>query len=219
MRIVIAGGHGKIALLLERLLADRGDSPAGLIRKPEHAADLQVAGAEAVLCDLESATVEEVAGHLAGADALVFAAGAGGRGGLERTRAVDLAGAILFADAAEHAGVRRLVLVSSMRAGRNPPPDMDPRFAGYLRAKGEADANVSARAGLAWTILRPGVLTDEPGTGLVALGADTGLGSVPRADVALVLSELLHSPSTSGTVLELVAGDVPVAEAVRAAGR
>ena len=216
MKIVIAGGHGKIALLLERLLADRGDHPAGLVRKPEHAEDLVAAGAEPVLCDLESATVDEVAKHLADADAVVFAAGAGGSGGIVRTRAVDLAGALLFADAAERAGVRRLVLVSSMGAGRVPPADADPSFEAYLQAKGEADADVSARAGLDWTILRPGRLTDEAGTGRVGLAKSTGYGAVPRQDVAAVIAGLLHAPATSGLILELIAGDVPVEQAVEA---
>lgn len=216
MRIVIAGGHGKIALSLERLLAARGDHPAGLIRAPGQAADLQAAGAEAVLCDLESASAEQVAELLAGADAVVFAAGAGGSGGIARTRAVDLAGAVRFADAAELAGVRRLVLVSSMGAGRGPRPGTDPAFEAYLRAKGQADADVTARTALDWTILRPGRLTDEPGTGRIALAASTGPGSVPREDVAAVIAHLLRAPKTSGLILELIAGDAPIEQAVDA---
>jgi len=204
MRIVIAGGHGKIALSLERLLAARGDHPAGLIRTPDQAADLRTAGAEALLCDLESTSAEEVAQHLKGADAVVFAAGAGGSGGIARTRAVDLAGAARFADAAELAGVRRLVLISSMGAG----------FEAYLRAKGEADADVTARKALDWTILRPGQLTDEPGTGRVNLAASTGRGSVPREDVAAVIAHLLSAPKTSGLILELIAGDTAIEQAV-----
>ena len=214
MRIVIAGGHGKIALSLERLLAARGDHPAGLIRTPDQAADLQAAGAEAVLCDLESASAEEIAHLLAGADALVFAAGAGGSGGIARTRAVDLAGAVRFADAAELAGIRRLVLISSMGAGRGPRPGTDPAFEAYLRAKGQADADVTARTTLDWTILRPGRLTDEPGTGQVTLAARTGLGSIPREDVAAVIAHLLHAPKTSGLILELIAGDTSIEQAV-----
>jgi len=214
MRIVIAGGHGKIALSLERLLAARGDHPAGLIRTPDQAADLRAAGAEALLCDLESTSAEEVAQHLKGADAVVFAAGAGGSGGIARTRAVDLAGAARFADAAELAGVRRLVLISSMGAGRGPRPGTDPAFEAYLRAKGEADADVTARKALDWTILRPGQLTDEPGTGRVNLAASTGRGSVPREDVAAVIAHLLSAPKTSGLILELIAGDTAIEQAV-----
>jgi nucleoside-diphosphate-sugar epimerase len=215
MRIVIAGGHGQIALRLERLLAERGDTPVGLIRKPAQEADLRAAGAEAVVCDLESATVEEVAKVLAGADAAVFAAGAGSGSGAGRKDTVDRAAAVLFADAAELAGVRRFVLLSSMGADREPPAGTDPVFAAYLRAKGAADADVTARTGLDWTVLRPGRLTDEPGTGRVALAEHTGRGSVPRQDVALAIAELLNAPRTSGLILELVSGDVQAEQAVR----
>ena len=122
MRIVIAGGHGQIALRLERILADRGDRPVGVIRKPEQVPDLEKAGAEAAVCDLESATVFAVARHLDGADAAIFAAGAGPNSGAARKETVDRAACALFADAAEAAGVRRFIVVSSMGADREPPP-------------------------------------------------------------------------------------------------
>ncbi len=215
MRIVIAGGHGQIALRLERLLAARGDEVAGVIRRPEQAGDLLAAGAEPVVCDLESASVEDIARHLETADAAVFAAGAGPGSGIERKDSVDRAAAALFADAAEAAGVRRFVVVSAMGADREPPEGTDPVFAAYLRAKGAADADVTARAGLDWTILRPGGLTDEPGTGRVALAGSTGRGSVSRDDVAAVLAALLAEPGTAGRTLELIAGDTPVDEAVK----
>ncbi|AQY20425.1 hypothetical protein T261_04821 [Streptomyces lydicus] len=215
MRIVIAGGHGQIALRLERLLAGRGDEVAGIVRRPEQAGDLLAAGAEPVVCDLESASVEDVARHLEGADAAVFAAGAGPGSGAERKDSVDRGAAALFADAAEAAGVRRFLVVSSMGADREPPEGTDPVFAAYLRAKGAADADVRARAGLDWTILRPGRLTDDPGTGLVTLGESTGRGDVTRDDVAAVLAELLDQPATAGRTLELIGGDVTVSEAVR----
>ncbi|MGW1376524.1 NAD(P)H-binding protein [Streptomyces sp. NPDC002446] len=220
MRIVIAGGHGQIALRLERLLAKRGDEVAGIIRRPGQAGDLLAAGAEPVVCDLESSSVEDLARHLDGADAAVFAAGAGPGSGIERKDTVDRGAAALFADAAETAGVRRFVVVSSMGADREPPEGTDPVFAAYLRAKGAADADVRARAGLDWTILRPGRLTDDSGTGLVTLAEDTGRGAVPRDDVAAALLELLDEPGTVGRTLELISGEVPVADAVRAvAGR
>jgi len=216
MRTVIAGGHGQIALKLERLLAERGDTPVGLIRRAGQEDDLRAAGAEPVLCDLESATVEQVAEALAGADAAVFAAGAGPGSGAARKDTVDRAAAVLFADAAERAGVRRFVLISAMGAGRAPSPGTAPVFAAYLRAKGEADADLSARKELDWTILRPGGLTDRPGTGQVALGVHTGRGSVPREDVALVVAELLNAPQTVGLTLELIGGDIPADQAVQA---
>ncbi|GHJ93038.1 MULTISPECIES: SDR family oxidoreductase [Streptomyces] len=213
MRIVIAGGHGRIALRLERLLSAGGHEAVGLIRRPEQAEDLRAAGAEPVVLDLEAASVEEVAEVLRGADAAVFAAGAGPDSGAARKDTVDRGAAVLFADAAERAGVRRFLVVSSMGA--------DARHAGdevfdvYLRAKGAADDAVRSRPGLEWTILRPGMLTDDAGTGLVRLEARTGRGPVPRDDVAAVLAELVDSPGTAGLTLELVGGGTPVMVAVK----
>ncbi|MFI9077675.1 NAD(P)H-binding protein [Streptomyces sioyaensis] len=220
MRIVIAGGHGQIALRLERLLAKRGDEVAGILRRPEQAGDVLAAGAEPVVCDLESASMEDVARHMEGADAAVFAAGAGPGSDVGRKDTVDRGAAALFADAAEAAGVRRFLVVSSMGADREPPEGTNPVFAAYLRAKGAADADVRARAGLDWTILRPGRLTNDPGTGLVTLAESTGRDEVPRDDVAAVLAALLDEPGTIGRTLELIGGETPVADAVRAvAGR
>ncbi|NKI40697.1 NAD(P)H-binding protein [Streptomyces physcomitrii] len=215
MRIVIAGGHGQIALRLERLLAARGDEAAGLIRKPEQADDLREAGAEPVVCDLESATLDEVAAHLRGADAAVFAAGAGPGSGASRKDTVDRAAAVLFADAAVRAGVRRHLVVSAMRA--DPGHQGEEIFDVYLRAKGEADAYVQAQPDLDWTILRPGLLTDDAGTGQVTLAASTGRGPIPRDDVAAVLAELLATPATAGLTLELITGADSVSGAVRSA--
>lgn len=186
-----------------------------MIRKPGQAGALLAAGAEPVVCDLESATVEELVRHLEGADAAVFAAGAGPGSGIERKDTVDRAAASLFADAAEAAGVRRYVIVSSMGADREPPEGTDPVFAAYLRAKGAADDDVRSRAGLDWTVLRPGRLTDDPGTGRVTLAESTGRGEVTRDDVAAVLAAVLAEPGTAGRTLELVGGDVPVEQAVK----
>ena len=213
MRIVIAGGHGQIALRLERLLAARGDEVAGVIRRAEQADDLREAGAEPLVCDLESASVDEVTGLLEGADAAVFAAGAGPGSTVERKDTVDRGAAVLFADAAERAGVRRYVVVSSM--GADPAHQGDDVFDAYLRAKGEADASVRSRSGLDWTILRPGMLTNDAGTGLVRLEASTGRGPVPRDDVAAVLAELVDTPATAGLTLELISGSAPVSVAVK----
>ncbi|MFI0240919.1 SDR family oxidoreductase [Streptomyces sp. NPDC016845] len=213
MRIVIAGGHGQIALRLERVLAARGDEVAGIIRKAEQGDDLRAAGAEPVLCDLESASVEEVAAHLQGADAAVFAAGAGPNSGAPRKDTVDRGAAVLFADAAERAGVRRYIVVSSM--GADSAHEGDEVFDVYLRAKGAADDDVRRRTGLDWTILRPGSLTDDAGTGLVRLEASTGRGSVPRDDVAAVIAELVDTTATAGLTLELVSGSTPVTVAVK----
>jgi uncharacterized protein YbjT (DUF2867 family) len=214
MRVVIAGGHGKIALLLERLLADRGDQAVGLIRNPAHVADVQGAGAEAVVCDLEAASAEDVAVLLSGADAVVFAAGAGAGSGALRKDSVDRAGSVLMADAAGRAGVRRFVQVSSMGAGQPPRPGGDEVWAAYITAKTAAEADLRARD-LDWTILRPGGLTDAPATGRIRLAAPpVPRGTVPRTDVAAVIAALLDNPGTRHQTLELIGGDSPVATAV-----
>ncbi|WP_055590992.1 NAD(P)H-binding protein [Streptacidiphilus griseoplanus] len=214
MRIVIAGGHGKIALRLERRLSGRGDSVAGLVRNPAHAEDLLAVGAEPLVRDLEKSSVAEVAELLTGADAVVFAAGAGPGSGAARKETVDRDAAVLLADAAEEAGVRRYLMISSMGADARAADGADPVFGAYLRAKGAADDALRARDGLAWTILRPGRLTDGPGSGRVRLARSTGRGEVDREDVAAVLESLLDEPGTAGLTLELVSGDTPVAEAV-----
>ncbi|MEV7686562.1 SDR family oxidoreductase [Streptomyces bungoensis] len=213
MRIVIAGGHGQIALRLERLLSARGDEVAGIIRDAGQGDDLRAAGAEPVLLDLESASVEGAAAYLQGADAAVFAAGAGPGSGAGRKDTVDRGAAVLFADAAVRAGVRRFVVVSSM--GADPAHQGDDVFDVYLRAKGEADAYVTRQQNLDWTILRPGALTNDEGTGLVRMEARTGRGSIPRADVAAVLAELVDTPATAGLTLELISGSTPVSVAVK----
>jgi uncharacterized protein YbjT (DUF2867 family) len=216
MRIVIAGGHGKIALRLERALRARGDDVVGLIRNPVQVAAVRAAGADAVVCDLESASVADLTPHLAGADAVVFAAGAGPGSGIPRKDTVDRAAAALLADAATAAGVRRYLLVSSMGVESAPPATTDEVFGAYLAAKKAAEDDLRARP-LEWTILRPGRLTDDPATGKVHLAPTVDRGAVSRADVAAVLVELLDTPQSSGKVLELVGGDTPVPAAVAAA--
>lgn len=215
MRTVIAGGHGKIALRLERRLAERGDEAVGLIRNPAHQSDVQAAGGRAVLCDLEQVGVEALAEQLAGADAVVFAAGAGPGSGVARKDSVDRAASSLLANAAELAGVRRFIQISSMGAGQPPQPGADEVWAAYITAKTGAEEELRARD-LDWTILRPGGLTDDPGTGLVAL-SDPPLprGQVARDDVAAVIVELLGGPDTRYRTLELTGGGTPIPEAVR----
>ena len=188
----------------------------GLIRSSKKADLVTSAGAEPLVCDLESASVEEVAEHLRGADATVFAAGAGPGSGAARKETVDRAAAELFAEASAKAGVRRHLVVSAMRVDEEPSADMDPVFATYLRAKGAADATIRARSDLDWTILRPGMLNDSPGTGTVNLSPSTGRSDITRDDVAAVLLALLDEPRTAGHTLELVNGETPIAEAVEA---
>ncbi|SDT58476.1 NAD(P)H-binding protein [Jiangella sp. DSM 45060] len=214
MQVVIAGGHGQIALQLERLLTMRGDTAVGLIRNPEQAGDLASNGATAVVIDLEKATVDEVAAEVRGADAVVFAAGAGPGSGAARKDTVDRGAAALLADAAELAGVRRYLLVSAMNATTEPPADPDDVFQVYLAAKGQSEADLRRRD-LDWTVLRPGALTNDAGSGTVRLARSVPRGRVSRDDVAAVLLALLDEPGTARLTLELVGGDVPVDDAVR----
>jgi uncharacterized protein YbjT (DUF2867 family) len=215
MRVVIAGGHGKIALLLEQLLAQRGDQAVGLIRNPAHAGEVSAAGAVAAVCDLEAASVDEVAALLNGADAVVFAAGAGPGSGVSRKDTVDRGASVLLADAASRAGVRRFVQISAMGVDQPPAPGTDEVWAAYLAAKAAAEDDLRARD-LDWTILRPGGLTDDPGTGQVRLAPPSlPRGQVPRADVAAVIMALLDDPATAGRTLDLIAGDTPIADALR----
>ena len=220
MRIVVAGAHGQVARRLSRLLAARGDTVDGLVRDPGHVRDVEADGARPVVLDLERAAVDEVAVAVAGADAVVFAAGAGPGSGAARKDTVDRGAAVLLADAAEQARVGRYLLVSSMGvesvAGGAVPDGLDEVFVAYLRAKLAAEEDLLARPALATTVLRPGGLTDDPGTGRVALARRVEQGQVPRDDVAAVLGSLLDHPA-DGAVLELVSGRVPVHEAVAAA--
>jgi uncharacterized protein YbjT (DUF2867 family) len=210
--VAIAGGHGKIALLLARLLSDAGHGVRGLIRDPGQAADLAAAGADAVICDLEGD--DDVAAAITGTDAVVFAAGAGPGSGADRKRTMDRDGAVKLIEAAQQAGVSRYLMISAMgaRAGAARGDDV---FGVYLQMKAEADAALQA-SGLEFTIVRPGRLTDEPGTGRVTAGERAERGSIPRADVAAALFEALGAPNTIGRTFELVSGETPVADAVRA---
>jgi uncharacterized protein YbjT (DUF2867 family) len=203
MRVVIAGGHGQIALLLERVLADDGHSPVGIVRNPDHVPDVEAAGAEAVVLDLEDADAAQVAEVLDGADAVVFAAGGGPNSGAARKETVDKGAAVLLADAAEQAGVRRYVMISSMGTDRA-DPDSDDVFQVYLRAKKAADDDLRARD-LDWTIIRPGRLTNGPGEGRVQVGALTR-GEIPRADVAAVIAAALTHPATVRKEFDLLSG-------------
>ena len=215
MRVVIAGGHGQIALELERLLSARGDNPVGLVRNPAYADDLAAAGAETVVCDLESASVDELAGQLKAADAVVFAAGAGPGSGSDRKDTVDRAAAVLLAEAAALAGVRRYLLVSSMGVGRPLAAGSDDSWAAYMVAKTAAEEAVREYDNLDWTVLRPGGLTNGAPTGRVRLEAPSTMrGTITRSDVAAVLVALLDAPATAGLTLELIAGDDAITDAV-----
>jgi nucleoside-diphosphate-sugar epimerase len=211
--VAIAGGHGKIALQLTRRLSARGEAVVGLIRKAEHDDDIRAAGGQPVLCDLETASVPEIATAIAGASAVVFAAGAGPGSSAERKLTVDRDGAIKLRDAAVAAGVPRYVIVSSVGA-ENPPED-DDVFSVYLRAKAEADAALQA-SDREWTIVRPGRLTDESGTGRVRVDLEPFRGEIPRADVAAALDELLMRALAVRRILYLNGGETDVTQALDA---
>ncbi|TCJ97018.1 SDR family oxidoreductase [Nocardia alba] len=216
MRIVIAGGHGKIALLLAQALTRRGDHVHALIRDPGQAADITATGGVPVIYDMERDTPADLAAAVAGSDAVVFAAGAGAGSGAARKYTVDLNGSVQLADAAERTGVARFVQISTMGAGSRPAPGTDEVWAAYLDAKTRAEDDLRTRA-LAWTILRPGQLTDAEGNGLITLGPPPiPRDSIPRADVAATLASVLLADNTFQRTLELVSGTVPIESAVAA---
>jgi len=194
-------------------MSERGDEVVALIRNPDHADEVKQAGAEPALVDLEQASEDEVATAIGGSDAVVFAAGAGPGSGSARKETMDYGGAVKLIAAAKQAGVGRYVIVSSM--GANPNATGDDTFSVYLSAKGRADDAVRA-SGLDATVIRPGGLTNDAGTGRVRLGEKLPRGQVTRDDVAAVLVAVLDSPSTIGRTADLIGGDTPIAEAVSA---
>ena len=211
MDVVVAGGHGKVGLRLLRLLAERGDVARGLVRNPAQAADLQEAGAEAIVLDLER---EEIGDAVADADAVVFSAGAGAGSGPERKRTVDYGGAVKLIDAAKANGVSRYVMVSAM--GVEHPERWTDQMRPYYEAKADADAELQ-QSGLEYTIVRPAMLTDDPGTGLIEVNPSTRQGrGITRDDVAATVLAALDAPNTAGKAFELLNGETPIEEALRA---
>ncbi len=213
-RIAVIGGHGKVALQLARILTERGDEVSSVFRNPDHADDVAATGARPVVTDIERLDTDALTGLLAGHDAVVFAAGAGG-GNPARTYAVDRDAAIRIIDAAERAGVKRFVMVSYFGAGPDHGVPSENSFYPYAEAKAAADAHL--RAGdLDWTVLGPGRLTAEPPTGRIVIGK--GKGEVSRADVALVVAAALHDDSTIGRTVDFNNGadgnGVPIVEAL-----
>jgi nucleoside-diphosphate-sugar epimerase len=207
MRVGTAGGHGQIALRLTRLLSDRGDEVISLIRNPDHATDVQAVGGKPVVCDLEQAGVDEVAEAIRGADAVVFAAGAGPGSGSERKETMDYGGAVKLIEAAKEVGGPRYVMISSM--GADPDQEGNDTFSVYQRAKGRADEALK-ESGLEYVIVRPGMLTDDSGTGQVRVGDQRG--QISRDDVAAVLAFVLSNPDISGRTFGVTAGDVEIGQ-------
>jgi len=207
MRVLIAGGHGKIALELTRLLDGRGDQVRSLIRNPDHATEVADVGAsDVVVCDLEAADAEEVAEAVGTVDAIVFAAGAGPGSGPERKETMDYGGVVKLLAAAGSNDVPRFVVISSM--GADPDRGGDDTFDVYQRAKGKADAAVR-ESGLDYLIVKPGMLTDDPPSGTVEAGESVERGEIPRADVAAVIATLLRDPTPARTI-EVVGGTMPI---------
>ena len=206
--VVVAGGHGQIAA---KLYANLGREGRGLIRNPDHADDVRSAGGEPIVFDLESD--DDLAKHVEGADAVVFAAGAGPGSGAKRKETVDLGGAVKLIRACETAGVKRYLMVSAM--GAADPSSGPESMLAYLKAKAGAD-DALRDSDLEYTIVRPGRLTDDDATGHVQVGESLDYGDVTRADVALVLAACLDIPETIGKTFDLIGGDTPVADALRA---
>ena len=213
MRIVIVGGHGQVARPLGRILVAAGHEPVGVVRSEVQAEHLAADEVASVLLDLEDTDVAAMTDAVRGADAVVFAAGGGPDGNAARKETVDKGAAIMLADAAEAAGVRRYVMISAMGT-ESADPDSDDVFQVYLRAKKAADDDLRSRD-LDWTVVRPGRLTDDEPTGLVQVGS-LPRGSVTRGDVAAVVAACLEADNTIGTTFDLLGGETPVADAVRA---
>lgn len=215
MRVVVVGGHGHVARHLARRLTGAGHEVTSLFRNPDHTDEVAATGARPVVADVERLEVEQMAELFRGHDAVVWSAGAGG-GNPARTYAVDRDAAIRSVDAARAAGVRRYVMVSYRGAGPGHGVPQDHPFFPYAEAKAAADEYLRG-SGLEWTIVAPGRLTDDPGTGRIDLSEDAPRSDVPRDDVALVLDAVLEMPETVGHMLEFVSGDTPVEQALRAA--
>ncbi len=213
--VIVIGGHGKVALPLARILTERGDEVSSVFRNPEHSDEVADTGARPVVADIEQLDTAALAKLLAGHDAVVFSAGAGG-GNPARTYAVDRDAAIRVIDAAAQAGVRRFVMVSYFGAGPDHGVAQDDPFFPYAEAKAAADAQLRA-SDLDWTVLGPGRLTLDPPTGRIAVGRGARRperDSVSRADVALVIAAVLHDDSTLRRTIDFNNGDVPIADAL-----
>jgi nucleoside-diphosphate-sugar epimerase len=211
--VVVAGGHGKIGLRLLRLLASGGHRARGIVRKPEQEADVRDAGAEAIVLDLENAEPEQVARAIEGADAAVFAAGAGPGSGPERKWTVDYGAAAKLIEACKQDGITRYAIVSSVGADDPEATGAEGDYLVYFQAKQKADEELMA-SGLDYTVVRPHGLTNERGTGRVQIGQKLDRGRVSRDDVAAVLLACLEHDNTIKKAFELTSGDAPVDDAV-----
>ena len=216
-RIAIVGGHGKVALQLIPILVGRGKHVVPLARSEEQLLELAALGTHPRRLDIENSSAQDFAAAFEGCDAVVFAAGGGPDGNIERKRTVDLEGSTKSIEGAKQAGISRFVQVSAIGVDNAVPEDAEPVWKAYVEAKRDADAALR-ESGLEWTIIRPGGLTDDAPTGLVTLAPEVERSSVPRADVAHVIADILDQPTSVGHQWELISGDTPIVRALQAAG-
>lgn len=208
MKITVVGAHGSIAMLLHPKLIENGHSVRGIIRKEEQAGDLKELGVEPVVADIEK--LDDISNAVGDADAVLFAAGAGPGSGAARKWTVDRDGAIKLIDACINNGIDRYVIISAM--GLDEPRGSEV-FKVYQKAKAEADEALK-KSGLDYTIIKPGRLTDEPGTDKVSVGMNLERGEIPREDVATVLAEVFETPETIGLQFDLVSGEKSIQKAI-----
>ncbi|MCW2747783.1 MAG: NAD-dependent epimerase/dehydratase [Nocardioidaceae bacterium] len=215
-QVAIVGGHGKIAQQLIPLLASAGHTPVAFVRNPAYADELEALGAQVRIVDLEKSGAEQLGMAMMGSEAVVFAAGAGADGDIDRKRTVDLDGAIKSMAGADLAGISRFVQVSAIGVDAPLPADVSAVWRAYVIAKRDADLELRATR-LDWTIIRPGGLTDDPPTGLIDLADEVERGQITRADVAALIAACLDDPRTIGKQWEVVGGSTPIARAIDAA--
>jgi nucleoside-diphosphate-sugar epimerase len=233
---LIYGGSGKVALALTRILTS--SSPPhrvlNITRSTSHNPAIQAAGGEPLIASIEEASAHTMALVIRehGVTNVVWSAGAGGKGGPERTDRVDREGAIHSFEAAAEAGVKRFVMVSAVdvrdRSKGTPEwysEESKKRSEGswgaigtYYKAKLAADIELvtgNQKRGLKYTIVRPSALKDDKGTGKIEAGKVEISSPISREDVAAVLAEVLEDDSTAGLAFDIVGGNTPIAEAVK----
>ena len=215
-RIAIVGGHGQIARFLIPLLAEAGHEPVALVRNADYAPELERLGADVGILDIERDDVDAFAAAFAGADAVVFAAGGGPDGNIERKQTVDLDGSLKSISGAEGAGIRRFVQISAIGVDEPVTADAGDVWRAYVEAKRDADVALR-ESRLDWTIIRPGGLTDDAASGSVRLAEKVDRAQIPRADVAAVIAAVLDDPATIGHQWEVVSGGDPIPDAIAAA--
>jgi len=215
-QIAIVGGNGKIARHLIRALKDQGHTPLALVRNSDHTSELEALGATVGILDIENSTDEDFGKAFQGSDAVVFAAGGGPDGNIERKRTVDFEGSVKSIAGAKLANIQRFVQISAISVDKPVPLGSGAVWEAYVQAKRDADVALRASS-LDWTIIRPGALVNEERTGLITLGEETPRGQIPRADVAALLAEVIVDDRTIGKQWEVVSGETAIADAINAA--